>query len=238
MTVLAGALVAVLLVAASASGDVQYVARGPSLSFESAPEFPPTTIRTEDDDAEEDDEREVSRVAFELPDVVSSVLQLALLAGAIALAAITLRYFWRNRPDLRWRRRGPAPAFDVVADVATAITDDAAAQHAALRTGAPRNAIVACWLRLESAVVDAGCRRSPADTSADLTQRVLSDFAVDAQAITELADLYREARFSAHDMDESARGRAIRSLDQVHDDLRHRARRAADDRAPIAGTAP
>ena len=59
-------------------------------------------------------------------------------------------------------------------EVAAAITADAEAQQSALRRGTPRNAIVECWLRLEAAVVAAGVPRNPADTSTELTQRVLA----------------------------------------------------------------
>ncbi len=102
-------------------------------------------------------------------------------------------------------RRRRSVDFDAVDDVASSITADAAAQRAALLHGAPRNAIVECWLRLEAAVVEAGVHRDPADTSAELTERVLASHHVDPAALAHLAALYREARFSDHPMDEDDR---------------------------------
>ena len=78
-------------------------------------------------------------------------------------------------------------------------------KRAALQHGSPRNAIVECWLRLETAVVDAGVRRDPADTSTELTMRVLATRHVDPAAIASLAALYRGGRFSDHAMGEDDR---------------------------------
>lgn len=226
VTVLAGALVAMLLVAAASTGSVQYVERAPSLpggSDDSAATTTTTTLPPERPGGAEE---------FKVPDIVPNILEMAIVAGALALVVFTVRHLWRIRVDLQWRRTRRRPDFDVLDDVAAAIRQDAVAQYEALRTGTPRNAIVACWLRLESAVVAAGYRRDPADTSEELTHRVLADFAVDRHAIAELAALYREARFSLHDMDESARQQAIRSLERVHDGLRARAARTTTDGAP------
>ncbi len=136
-------------------------------------------------------------------------------------AALTAAYIWRHRPTFTWRRRRRRVSsdFDVLADVASTISADADAQRAALRRGRPRHAIVECWLRLEAAVADAGVERRPADTSTDLVERVLAGHQVDQTAIAQLAALYREARFSDHDMDEDARQAAIVALDTVHASL-------------------
>ena len=90
---------------------------------------------------------------------------------------------------------------------------------AALLDGAPRNAIVQCWLQLERDVAAAGLRRDPADTSLEFTERVLARYAVDSEAIDDLAARYREARFSDHQLDESARDAALAALDRLHQTL-------------------
>lgn len=110
--------------------------------------------------------------------------------------------------------------FDVLPQGPAAVVDDAEAQFAALGTGAPRNAIVACWLRLEDAVAEAGMPRRPSETSAELTARVLRHWSVDADVIADLADLYREARFSRHEMTEPSRTAAVEALRRLHADLR------------------
>ena len=85
----------------------------------------------------------------------------------------------------------------------------------ALAEGDAANGIVACWVRLEDAVVASGIGRAPAETSSELTMRVLRARAVDADALACLAALYREARFSRHDLGEPDRQRAVDVLDEV-----------------------
>jgi hypothetical protein len=110
-------------------------------------------------------------------------------------------------------------------DVPPAILEAAERQLAALREGSPRNAIVACWMELERTCSQSGLPRSAAETSTEFTARVLSHYAIDAQAVSGLAGLYREARFSEHPLSEAHRDRAIAALQSVLADLR-RARAA------------
>lgn len=153
---------------------------------------------------------------FELPEWIAAILRVALLILVIALVVILGRAAWRARPRVRWRRRPAGEDFEALPDVAAAIVRDAEAQRDALRTGEPRNAIVQCWLRLEDDVAAAGLRRNPAHTSVEFTERVLGEYSVDPQAIAELSALYREARFSDHPLDESARSAALDALDRLH----------------------
>lgn len=140
----------------------------------------------------------------------------AVIAGSIWLSLAA----WRNRPRLRFRRRLASEDFDVIPDVAAAVVDQAAAQRAAMLGGEPRNAIVRCWLQLEADVAAAGLERHSADTSLEFTERVLTRYAVDPEAINELAAWYREARFSDHHFDESDRQAALAALDRLHETLR------------------
>ena len=91
----------------------------------------------------------------------------------------------------------------------------------ALQHGTPRNAIVACWLELEDAVRASGVAPAPHQTAQELTQQVLRDLAaVDRASISELARLYREARFSGHAMTETDRAAAQSAIERLHADLR------------------
>jgi hypothetical protein len=216
--VLTGIIVAVLLAAVAAGGEVDLAERAPRFVTEPATAEPVTTlppIQTDVGQAE-------PRPPLELPAFVE-VIARVLFSICLAIFAVVVSVFlWRHRPNLRWprwRRRARAD-FDVLDDVATSVTAGADAQRAALARGAPRNAIVECWLRLEAAVIDAGVERTPADTSAELTERVLATRHVDGEAISILAALYREARFSDHPMGEESRRKAIEALDAVHDGLR------------------
>jgi hypothetical protein len=61
-----------------------------------------------------------------------------------------------------------------------------------------------------------------AETSAEYTTRVLAAAGLDGEAITTLAALYREARFSTHALGETDRRRAAAALRTVHASLRPR----------------
>jgi hypothetical protein len=85
--------------------------------------------------------------------------------------------------------------------------------------GQPRDAVVACWVRLEDAAARAGTARRPAETAAELTARVLAAHRVAPDTLRRLADLYREARFSRHAMDERARDEARAALESIRREL-------------------
>lgn len=145
--------------------------------------------------------------------------------AVVVIAALVVLWslwqMWRDRD--RVRRSVPAvPAFEPVPDVQEALTAAASAQLAGLAHGSPRNAIVACWVALEETASTAGLPRSPAETSAEFTARVIEAHAVDPRAIATLSALFREARFSAHDLGEDARVRAAAALTTLHEDLSRR----------------
>ena len=178
---LTGIIVAVLLAAVAAGGEVDLAQRAPRFVTESAPAEPVTTIPP----IETDFGQVEPRPPLELPGWIEVIARILFYACLAVFAIVASVFLWRHRPGLRWPRwRRQAPAdFDVLDDVAATITADADAQRAALDRGAPRNAIVECWLRLEAAVTDAGVERAPADTSAELTERVLATHHVDGAAI-------------------------------------------------------
>ncbi|MEO1060281.1 MAG: DUF4129 domain-containing protein [Actinomycetota bacterium] len=172
----------------------------------------------------------------ELPGWLEAVMQV--LAVTICLGAVLalVDLGWRHRPRLRWRRRHRGVIEgDPLPDLGAAVVDDAVAQRAALAAGSPRNGIVRCWLRLEEEVAAAGLPRDPAETSAEFTERVLTSSSVDPGAISDLAALYREARFSEHALGEPARLAALDALDRLHETLSARpVRRGGADAAEEA----
>jgi hypothetical protein len=223
-SVLIGAVVALLFAAIATSGAVP-LADGPPRflgDLEATPNVIEVEIESEPGEEVEREQREPSPL---VEAIVRTVFYAVLVVGAVLAAS----YLWRHRPSFTWRRRRRRAVHDVdvLADVVAAVAADATAQQVALRRGRPRSAIVECWLRLEAAVAAAGVERSPADTSSELTERVLAGHAVDARAIGRLAALYREARFSDHEMGEDERQAAIAALDAVHDGLR---------RAPVSAS--
>jgi hypothetical protein len=150
-------------------------------------------------------------------DLIGWTFVIAVLAGLV----LGLAWLWRHR----WRRPPAPPELDIdvlpdVRAVSAALGDDADTQLARLGEGDVRNGIVRCWLRLEDVIAGAGLPRDPAETSTEFTVRVLHALDLDPRAIGGLARLYREARFSEHPLDESARGAAQAMLAQLHADVR------------------
>lgn len=218
LTVVAGACVAVLLVAITTSGSVPLAERGPSMPFD-LPEFDlseptPTTIASEPDLGPAGPARSTRST-----DVIS-YLQNLLFLGVVALIGMGLKRAWEHRPQLAWRPSRRRNDFVQLEEVAASITAEAEAQRAVLERGEARNAIVACWSRLEQLVAGVGFEPDAADTATEFTARVLAGYPVDPAAIDDLASLYREARFSTHTMGEPERTAALRALDAIHAGLR------------------
>ena len=174
--------------------------------------FEPGEVLNAPDDARND--------PIKLPEWLSAVLRVVIVVLVFVIAITLVMTAWRKRPRVRWRRQSSGEGdFEVLPDLSAAVVEHAAAHRAALLDGAPRNAIVQCWLRLEREVAAAGLERDPANTSLEFTERVLARYALDPQAITELTSLYREARFSDHLLDESDRRAALDALDRLHHSL-------------------
>lgn len=168
--------------------------------------------------------REVTRNVRPVFDLawLGDLLIYTLLIGVGIAAFVAARYLWRNR----WRppEKPAVVEFDVLPDAAVreALREDVDAQLAAIAEGSVRNAIVACWVRLENIVAAAGYPRSPAETSSEFVVRILRALDLDPRAAGALAALYREARFSEHDLGEDVRTAARQALQVLHDDLRTR----------------
>jgi hypothetical protein len=164
---------------------------------------------------------------IELPKFVGTAMQLlagllTVLAVVMALAVVRLGHW----PQLRWRRPrdGLHRNMSSLPEVGEReLTVDVDSARAALSDGTPRNAIVACWMQLESDAATAGLPRLAAETPAEYVERVVGASSVDPVPIGELAALYREARFSRHELGDDHRKRAFAALDRVAATLRRRA---------------
>jgi hypothetical protein len=153
----------------------------------------------------------------------------AVLLGVLILLAMI---WWLSRRQ--WNRpAGREAPFATLPEIAPDELLDAADEFDLLITqGSARNAIVACWVRLEEAVEQAGLARNPAETPTEMTTRVLHAYSVDARSIGTLTTLYREARFSSHDMHEGHRHEAQQALAEIRRQLR-----AAAEQAPTGSPA-
>lgn len=146
--------------------------------------------------------------------------------GGIALALLLAVVVLAIRVIRRRRRAAPPESAREAPDRALLTDRRAARQARMLREGSPREAIIATWLDLERLVATAGVPRRPSETSSELVVRVLDDREVPAAALTDLAALFREARFSTHELTEALRERAAGDLDAVHAALGARGRGA------------
>ena len=146
--------------------------------------------------------------------------------GGIALTLLLAVVVLAIRANRRRRRAAPPESARKAPDRALLTDRRAARQARMLREGSPREAIIATWLDLERLVAAAGVPRRPSETSSELVVRVLDDREVPAAALTDLAALFREARFSTHELTEALRERAAGDLDAVHAALGARGRGA------------
>ncbi|MGH1502159.1 MAG: DUF4129 domain-containing protein [Acidimicrobiales bacterium] len=221
LRVVVGALVALLFAAVAAGDAVEFAPREAS--------SPEATGRTGDDSSPTtvDDTPQAAPIVADNTSgrVPAAVLLWLGITGAALVALSVLSLLREPLAKLvrsgRWWPFGSGPRADVepLPDVASAVVDEAEAQRAELLAGEPRNAIVRCWLRLEHDVASVGLTRHRAQTSAEFTESVLAGYSVDGDAIHTLARLYREARFSRHDLDEPTRREALDALDRLHRSL-------------------
>jgi hypothetical protein len=87
----------------------------------------------------------------------------------------------------------------------------------------PRRAIIACYAAMEhqlSLVPDAAPREF--DTASEVLERAVDHHALAPDSATRLVDLFDEARFSPHVMDEGHRDAAVAVLTTVLEELRSR----------------
>jgi Domain of unknown function (DUF4129) len=154
--------------------------------------------------------------------VLRVAVLIAVLWGVFRLLQYLLERFkyFRRRPG---KPKSPAAVdFDVLDDPEPLLEEmrqDADEQFALLFGGHPRNAIVACWDRFEEQAERVNASRKPWETSSEFILRLLDLVSADAEAVSRLEALYREARFSEHEIDEARREAAVEALRAIHASL-------------------
>lgn len=164
-----------------------------------------------------------ARSASPLLPIIGAVIKYAVLAYLLVLLWRALRWLGGV---LRARRRHEAPplraTFDVLDDPQALLAEmrrDAVRQYELLLGGTPRNGIVACWDRFEEQAERVGAARRPWETSSEFTMHLLEAVSADARQVRVLELLYREARFSDHDITEPMRATALESLQAIHESI-------------------
>ncbi|MBG0563202.1 DUF4129 domain-containing protein [Actinoplanes aureus] len=165
-------------------------------------------------------EAPVPEAARTLPDWVGDAA-LAVLA-VIAVVMVVVLTWALVREHLRRRvgrsgqrgpRRQPRTAEELVAAL------DAGLEELSDTDRDPRRAVIACWVRLEDAAAAAGTPRHPGDSPTDLVGRLLAEQRVDAGVLAALLEVYREARYATHTVDDQMRSQARSALQRLRADL-------------------
>jgi hypothetical protein len=157
-----------------------------------------------------------------LPDWVGTVaVALLVLVGLVVLGIVVTALF-RDQARRRARRAGklkkrgnelPRTADELVAAL------DAGLEELSDADRDPRRAVIACWVRLEQAAAAAGTARHPGDTPTDLVGRLLAEQQVDSRVLAALLDVYRQARYATHTVDDEMRRQARDALQRLRADL-------------------
>lgn len=147
-----------------------------------------------------------SQAHFEWP-----VLWLALAAAAAVLTVVVLQ-----------RRRALSETAEAGIDEELAATigdaiDDLEAEPDA------RRAVVAAYARMEGVLARHGLRRRPSQTPLEYLRGVLAALSGRGAAAARLTELFEEAQFSTHRVDEAMKREAIASLRAIRDGLVDRA---------------
>ncbi len=225
--VVAGVLLMTLLVTWAASIGPSDVLTGEGIeAVRMTPTETPSTEEPTDGTTVNDTERVLEQTPGD-----NDLLRLIALVVEILLALAVLYVLYRGG---RWAwqtwqaRRRPDPQqvavdFDVLGSpevMAERLVADAPAQRGVLLGGTPRNAVVEAWSRFETQAGAVGAHRKAWETSTEFTLRVLDLVRADSIAVARLAALYREARFSDHELSEPDRTEALAALDAIHASLR------------------
>lgn len=118
-----------------------------------------------------------------------------------------------------WRRRRTAAAPRQVARPSPLAAAVAAGSSAFGTTAGVREAIIACYAAMEDTLAAAGSPRRAADTPEELLDRAMRDGVIRTQAAQRLTALFREARFSPHELAEAQQQAARASLADISHDL-------------------
>ncbi|MEH3143599.1 MAG: DUF4129 domain-containing protein [Mycobacterium kyogaense] len=143
-------------------------------------------------------------------------------AVALVVLSVLATVFTRRRPtapastaiDAPTTNPSPPPAPDLAraAERGLAEVGD--------RSRDPREAIIACYVAMEQELEKSpGTVPQASDTPAEVLARAVARRAVHAGSAAQLVDLFEEARFSPHVMNEGHRADAVRALQVVQREL-------------------
>jgi hypothetical protein len=83
----------------------------------------------------------------------------------------------------------------------------------------PRRAVIAAWIRMERGLAAAGLPRHAAEAPLEYASRVLEHTGVGPASVRRLADLFEQAKFSQHTIDEDMRRAAVEAVTAIRQEL-------------------
>ncbi|MFV8317253.1 DUF4129 domain-containing protein [Mycobacterium sp. 23] len=138
------------------------------------------------------------------------------------------------------RRRRPTATTGLATDVPAELPSPEVASESLVRAAEvglaemadlsrePREAIIACYAAMERELANVpGAVPQEFDTPTEVLARAVEQRALRAENAVQLVNLFEEARFSPHVMDEEHRETAVRVLELVLDEIAPRSGRAA-----------
>ncbi|CAI9405025.1 DUF4129 domain-containing protein [Aestuariimicrobium sp. T2.26MG-19.2B] len=159
----------------------------------------------------------------QLPEWARNAIPFLIAAAALVAIAILVRLVAGNLRGKALHKAGGVHTSGVAipeldADQVASEFDEALDQ---LRSGVGvDDAILECWRRLERVAARQGVERRPEQTAGEFVTDLLAGTTAPADALDELARLYRLAMFSTHPRTEHDRARAIACLDRLSHALR------------------
>jgi hypothetical protein len=166
------------------------------------------------------------------PGQAGAAFLLGAMAALLAAAVLVATALW-----LRHRRRA-ATSHDRPA-APSPLAEAVAAGTAALgATPGAREAIIACYAAMEASLATAGSPRRAADTPEELLSRAEGEGTIRTPAARRLTALFREARFSPHQLADDQRQAALAALCEIADDLAGRPMTARSDIGGGLGAGP
>ncbi|MFI5935573.1 DUF4129 domain-containing protein [Actinoplanes sp. NPDC051494] len=156
-----------------------------------------------------------------LPEWVGTAALVVVVVAGIAVLVLVVSALMRDVARRKGRRGGKRAvkrsdartAEDLVAAV------DAGLQELSDGDQDPRRVVIACWVRLEQAAAAAGTPRHAGDSPTDLVARLLAEQRLDNAVLTPFADVYRQARYATHTVDDQMRQQAGSALQRLRADL-------------------
>jgi hypothetical protein len=156
-----------------------------------------------------------------LPDWIGTAALILLGITGLVVAGLLIWGIVRDQARRKARRSGRLVAVDqeptTAEDLVAAL--DAGLEELSDTDRDPRRAVIACWVRLEQAAAAAGTRRHPGDSPTDLVGRLLREQQVDAGVLAALLEVYRQARYATHTVDNQMRVQARSALQRLRADL-------------------